>query len=191
MSLLHRNDVGARHHDVVHPAPAQRQDVGEHDALLRREAALAERAALQHGLQIGARRAWLPVEHSAQHAREPAVSPGSRSGALGCGTTAGRFTRRGGSADRIAATWRVGVRHGEISPDACSVSGARFPCVRYGSGTPRRARMTRSSCSIVSACGVRCRDRSPAGGEIHARPDARDDRRTACLPSSASRAVVS
>ena len=35
--LLHRDDVGARHHDVVDPAPAQRQDVREHRCALRGE----------------------------------------------------------------------------------------------------------------------------------------------------------
>ena len=68
--LLHRDDVGARHHHVIDPAPAQRQDIGEHGALLRREAAFTVRAAFQHGLQIGAR-GGLPAEHRAQHASEP------------------------------------------------------------------------------------------------------------------------
>ena len=109
--LLHRDDVGARHHHVVHPAPAQREDVGEHHAFLRREAAL-EGAALQHGLQVGAGRARLPVEQRAEVAREPAF------GGLLRGR--GRLRQHGGKvhargSTRIAATWRVGVGHG-VSP---------------------------------------------------------------------------
>ena len=36
--LLHRDDVGARHHDVLDPPLAQAQDVFEHRALVGREA---------------------------------------------------------------------------------------------------------------------------------------------------------
>ena len=108
---LHRDDVGARHHDVVDPAPAQRQDVGQHDALLRREAALAERAVGQHRLQVGARRG-LPAEHGAQHAREPAIAAVARRRRVRLRHHGGQVHAFGGSAWGIAATWRVCVRHG-------------------------------------------------------------------------------
>ncbi len=42
--LLHRDDVGARHHDVADSALAQTQDVLEHPAFFRREAGFAGRS---------------------------------------------------------------------------------------------------------------------------------------------------
>ena len=148
--LLHRDDVGARHHDVVDPAPAQRQDVGEHGALLRREAGSRRaRRSPAPSADVRARRAGLPAEQRAQHAREPAVA-GSRRRGAGCGTgAAGSRVRSaalwlGCDLARRCRAWRVGR------------SGVRceLRVRRYGSGTPSRARIARSSCSIVSASRV-------------------------------------
>ena len=36
--LLHRHDIGARHHHALDPALAQRQDILEHDGFFGREA---------------------------------------------------------------------------------------------------------------------------------------------------------
>ena len=46
--LLDRDDVGARHHDVVDPALAQAQDILEHPALVRREAGFGPLPFEQH-----------------------------------------------------------------------------------------------------------------------------------------------
>jgi hypothetical protein len=75
------------------PAPAQRQDVGEHRALLRREAASRRaRASLRSTrLQIGARRDFQP--NIARSTRASQLSPLARGAA--CGDRTGRFTRSG------------------------------------------------------------------------------------------------
>ena len=71
--LLHRDDVGARHHHV-HGAPlAQAEDVPQHGAFARREAGVAG-AALQHAAQVGAERFRLPAEQRPQRPREPAFA---------------------------------------------------------------------------------------------------------------------
>ena len=81
--LLHGDDVAARHHDVLDPAPAQRQDVLDHGALFRRDAGLAGAGGLEHHLDVGAGRAVLPAEQRARQPRKEAV-------ALGVGAAADR-----------------------------------------------------------------------------------------------------
>ena len=87
--LLHRDDVGARHHDVVDAALAQPEDVLEHPALVRREAEFAGRHGVEHLAQIGAR-VRPAAEQRAEHARQPALvraqpelEPASRRGSSG------------------------------------------------------------------------------------------------------------
>ena len=83
--LLHRDDVGARHHDVVDPALAQRQDVLEHGALFRREAGFAGARRFEHDFEVGAGRTALPAEQRARQAREEAIAL-ARPVARGTGT---------------------------------------------------------------------------------------------------------
>ncbi len=68
--LLHGDDVGPRHHDIVDPAFAQAQDVLEHPAFFRREAGFRALALEQH-LQVRSDRGRTPAEHRAQQAVEP------------------------------------------------------------------------------------------------------------------------
>ena len=75
--LLHGDDVGARHHDVVDPALAQRQDVLEHGALFRRDAGLAGHRGFQHDFDVGAGRAGLPAEQRAREADKESFAIGS------------------------------------------------------------------------------------------------------------------
>ena len=64
--LLHGDDVAARHHDVLDPAPAQRQDVPDHGALFRRDAGFAGAGRFEHHLDVGAGRAVPPAEERAR-----------------------------------------------------------------------------------------------------------------------------
>ena len=114
---LHRDDVGARHHDVVDPAPAQRQDVGEHDALLRREAALAER--VRSPARSAGRRAAMSSSRTRRAARARASYRRSRAAAPGrLRHHGGQVHAFGGAASavnrcdlaRLCQAWRVDVR---------------------------------------------------------------------------------
>ena len=62
--LLHGDDVGARHHDVVDAPFAQPKNILEHGAFFRREAGFARRAFFEHFLQIGADRTGPPAERA-------------------------------------------------------------------------------------------------------------------------------
>jgi hypothetical protein len=135
--LLHRDDVGARYHDVGDPPLAQCQDVLEHRAFFRREAGVAVRAGLEHDLEVGADRAGLPAEHGAQDAGEPALVRIAR--LVGGGHRDRQVADLGGRLGRLAGFRRFALSHG--------ISGQA-----YGSGTPSRARIRRSRRSIASAC---------------------------------------
>ena len=74
--LLHGDDVAARHHDVLDPAPAQRQDVPDHGALFRRNAGFAGARGFEHHFDVGAGRAVLPAEQGAREPREETVGLG-------------------------------------------------------------------------------------------------------------------
>ena len=102
--LLHGDDVAARHHDVLDPAPAQRQDVADHGALFRRDAGFAGAGRFEHDFDVGAGRPVLPAEQRARQPREETV-------AFGVG--AGHRHREVGSPARLSRTaGRVGVSHG-------------------------------------------------------------------------------
>ena len=109
--LLHGDDVAARHHDVLDPPSAQRQDVADHGALFRRDAGFAGTRGFEHHFDVGAGRPVLPAEQGAREPREEAVG-------LGVGTIhrhrkvvriAGRLSRTAG---------RVGVRHDAVQVGA-------------------------------------------------------------------------
>ena len=71
--LLHRDDVGARHHHVDRAPLAQAEDVPQHRAFARREPDIAG-AVLEHAAKVGAERVRLPAEQRPQRAREPAFA---------------------------------------------------------------------------------------------------------------------
>jgi hypothetical protein len=71
--LAHRDDIGARHHDVDDAALAQPEDVLEEDAFLGREPAPGC-ARLQQIGQVGADRSPLPAEDRPQRPGEPIVT---------------------------------------------------------------------------------------------------------------------
>ena len=116
--LLHRDDVGARHHHVHGLALAQAKDVAEHGAFLGREAGLAG-AGCQYVPEVGADGACLPAEQRAQRARQPAIAVRARHRArqrnrnreiAGLARGARPVGRR-----RIAGGGMVRIGHGSIS----------------------------------------------------------------------------
>ena len=68
--LLHRNDVGARHHEIAETPFAQAQDVFDHPAFFRRKSSL-DGGAVQQRLEIRADRGRTPAEHGSLHTVEP------------------------------------------------------------------------------------------------------------------------
>ncbi len=120
--LLHGDDVAARHHDVLDPALAQRQDVADHGALFRRDAGFAGAGRFEHHFDVGAGRAVLPAEQRAREPREEAVALGRPRAATGTGRLRWSCWLPAGSAGRLGASelrhdavsgWRVGVGDGE------------------------------------------------------------------------------
>ena len=156
--LLHRDDVAARHHDVLDPAPAQRQDVADHGALFRRHAGFAGAGGLQHHLDVGAGRSVPPAEQRASEPREEAVAVAVPACAAGTGRLRFSFWLPTGSAGRlgvsalgmVSVNSRVGIRDGETLENL-----ALHPLHLL----PRRGR---------------CRGHSPADAETREWPDARD-----------------
>src|SRR6266852_3963877 len=71
--LPHRDDIGARHHDVDDPPLAQPEDIPEHRAFGRREAEFGGRR-FQRVLEVGAGGARFPAEDRPQRSREPALA---------------------------------------------------------------------------------------------------------------------
>ena len=145
---------------------------------------------LQHGLQIGARRVSSSRTPRAARARARSRPARVRRGA-GCGTSAGRLTRSSGAA-ALLESLRESLRLGASVSGMASIrprSAVARGRVRVGHAEPRQD----DALELLHRLGVavRSRDRSPSGAEIHAPRDARDDGRTACLRSAASRAVVS
>ena len=136
--LLHGDDVAARHHDVLDPAPAQRQDVLDHGALFRRDAGFAGAGGFEHHLDVGPGRAVLPAEQRARDPREKAV-------AVGVGLPADRHRQ---VALIVQAVGRLSRTTGRIRVSHGAYQASRWA---YGSGIARRARILRSSRSIVSA----------------------------------------
>ena len=76
--LLHGDDVGTRHHHIADPALTQAENVLEHPAFLRREAGFARCHGIEHVLEIGAHRAWLPAKQTAECAHEPVFAAFAR-----------------------------------------------------------------------------------------------------------------
>ena len=106
--FLHRDDVGARDHDVLDPALAQAEDVLEHGALFRRKAGLGGGAGFQDHFEVGADRVGLPAQEGAQQAREP----GHAALAHDLARTGNRNREIYSFAGRFIATRRIGVGHG-------------------------------------------------------------------------------
>ena len=65
---LHRDDVGAMHHDVGDTALMQAEDVAQHGALDGREAGIAGCRGVEYDLEIIADRSRLPAEQRADRA---------------------------------------------------------------------------------------------------------------------------
>ncbi|MGY3471633.1 hypothetical protein ACVW0I_008504 [Bradyrhizobium sp. LM6.11] len=70
---LHRDDVGAMHHDVGDAALVQAEDVAQHGALDGREAGVVGRRGVEHDLKVVAHRTRLPAEQGPDGAQQPAL----------------------------------------------------------------------------------------------------------------------
>ena len=95
MSLLHRDDVGAMHHDVGDAALVQAEDVAQHGALDRREAGVVRRRGIEHDLEIVAHRSRLPAEQACEWHAAASLSAVGRITSPECTTTGKLAVLRG------------------------------------------------------------------------------------------------
>ena len=159
--LLHGDDVGSRHHDIVDPALAQAQDVLEHAALFRREPGFGPLPFEQH-LQVGADRSRAPAEHRPQQPVQPGFRILPRR-AAGAPCRSRKVALAGAGGDRIAGRSRIAVGH--------------------GTGFKHRGRHRDRECPgrpgyrVPTAPSVRphrrSRDRTPKDAENHGPPNGR------------------
>ena len=173
--LLHRDDVGARHHDVLDPRARAGQDVREHRALFRREAGFAGDRRLEHDLR--GRRGSSPVfQPNSARASRAKTAVARRRASPAALAPEGCSELPAGSA---GAAGRVGVRHG-----SCVSLG-----VARGIGIGNAEAREDLALQPLHRLGLarRSRGRSRADAESHAPQDGRDGGRTAC-PRSPPRA---
>jgi hypothetical protein len=77
---MHRDNVGARHHDIIDPALAQRQDILQHGTFRRRNAGFTGQRGFEHDFDVGAGRSGLPAEKRARESGEESLPVGRGSG---------------------------------------------------------------------------------------------------------------